>query len=158
VEWLERGHNLERAEATLILNSMDILPASKRIPEDTLDTLAPANMCNTEFPNHAKAVQLYSEKPDFDLTVYRGAVLRPPDEELVRRLSNVRDFVHAYEYTEDVSKQMLEVGVTSAIGELGLGGVKEQDWHEFGPVKKTMNEFREAYNKFLERCIELASA
>jgi hypothetical protein len=114
-------------------------------------------MCNTEFPNHAKAVQLYSENADFDLASYRGAALRPLDLELVRRLSNVRDFVRAYEYTEDASKQVLEVGATSAIGELGLGGVKEQDWQEFGPVKKTMNEFREAYNKFLERCIELAS-
>jgi hypothetical protein len=137
---------------------MDILPASKRIPEDTLDTLASVNMCNTEFPNHARAVQLYSEKANFDLAEYRGAILRPPDLELIRRLSNVGDFVRAYEYTEDASKQVLEAGATSAIGELGLGGVKEEEWQEFGPVKKTMDEFREAYNKFLERCIELASA
>ena len=158
VEWLERKHNLERAEANLILDSMDILPASKRIPEDTLDTLASANMCNTEFPNHAKAVQLYSEKADFDLAAYRDAVLRPPELESVGRLSSIRDFVRAYEYTEDLYEQVLEVGATSPNGEPGLGGVEEQEWHEFGPVKKTMNEFREAYNKFLERCIELASA
>ena len=135
---------------------MDILPASKRIPEDTFDTLAASNMCNTEFPNHAKAVQLYSEKPDFDLAAYKGAVFRPPDQELIKRLSKVPDFVRAYDYTEDASKQVLEVGAT-AIGELGLGGVKQQEWHEFGPVKKTMNEFRDAYNKFLERCVKLAS-
>jgi transaldolase len=158
MEWLERKHGLDHAEATLILDSMDILPASKRIPEDTLDTLASANMCNTEFPNHAKAVQLYSENPDFELAAYRDAVLRSPDFELVRRLCSVRDFVRAYEFTEDASKQVLEVGATSAIGELGLGGVKEQEWHEFGPVRKTMNEFREAYNKFLERCVELTNS
>jgi hypothetical protein len=158
VEWLERKHNLERAQAVLILDSMDILPASKRIPEDTLDTLASVNMCNTEFPNHAKAVQLYSEKANFDLAAYRGTIVRPPDLELIRRLSNVRDFVRAYEYTEDASKQVLEAGATSAIGELGLGGVKEEEWQEFGPVKKTMDEFREAYDIFLERCVDLASA
>jgi hypothetical protein len=158
VGWLERKHNLKRAEATLILNSMDILPASKRMPEDTLDTLGSSNMCNTEFPNHAKAVQLYSEKADFDLATYREAVLQPPDLDLARRLSSVRDFLRAYEYTDDISEQVLDVGVTSSFGELGLRGVKEQEWHEFGPVKKTMNEFREAYNKFLERCIQLASA
>jgi len=73
-------------------------------------------------------------------------------------LSSIRDFVRAYEYTEDLYEQVLEVGATSPNGEPGLGGVKEQEWHEFGPVKKTMNEFREAYNKFLERCIKLASA
>jgi hypothetical protein len=157
-EWLERKHNLQPADAIHILESMDILPASKRMPEDTFDTLASANLCNTEFPNHARAVQLYSEKADFDLTTYRRAALRPPDLELVGRLNKVRDFVRAYEYTEDVAKQVLEVGVMSSIGELGLGGVKEQEWHEFGPVEKTMNEFREAYNKFLERCIEIASA
>ena len=67
VDWLERNHKIKRAEAISILNSMDILPASKRIPEDTLDTLASPNMCNTEFPNHARAVQVYSEQNGFDL-------------------------------------------------------------------------------------------
>jgi hypothetical protein len=158
MEWLERKHNIERAQAALILDSMDILPASKRMPEDTLDTLASTNMCNTEFPNHAKAVQLYSEKANFDLATYRDAVLQPIDLELVRRLSKVRDFVRAYEYTSDIAEQVLEVGVTPPVGDPGLGGVREQEWHEFGPVKKTMKEFREAYNKFLERCVRLASA
>jgi hypothetical protein len=158
MEWLERKHNIERAQAALILDSMDILPASKRMPEDTLDALASTNMCNTEFPNHAKAVQLYSEKANFDLATYRDAVLQPIDLELVRRLSSVRDFVRAYEYTGNIAEQVHEVGVTSSVGDLGLGGVREQEWHEFGSVKKTMNEFREAYNKFLERCIQLASA
>jgi hypothetical protein len=158
MEWLERKHNIERAQAALILDSMDILPASKRMPEDTLDTLASMNMCNTEFPNHAKAVQLYSERADFDLATYRDAVLQPIDLELVRRLSKVRDFVRAYEYTGDIAEQVVEVGVTSSVGDLGLAGIREQEWHEFGPVKKTMNEFRDAYNKFLERCIQLASA
>jgi transaldolase len=157
-EWLERKYNLERAEATLILESMDILPASKRMPEDTLDTLASSDMCNTEFPNQARAVQLYSERADFDLGTYREAVLRPPSLELIGRLRTIRDFVRAFEYTEDLYEQLLEVGATSPIGSAALGGLKEQEWNEFGPVRKTMTEFKEAYNKFLGRCVELAGA
>lgn len=158
VEWLKRNHKIGHNEAILIIDSMDVLPASKRIPEDTCDTLASTNMCNTEFPNHAKAVQLYSEKANFDLASYREAALQSPDLKLVRRLMSIRDFVRGYESTREISEEALQAGVLSQVGDLGLGGVREEEWQGFGPVVKTMNEFKEAYDKFLERCVKLASA
>jgi hypothetical protein len=132
---------------------MDILPASKRVPEDTLDTLASNNMCNTEFPNHAKAVQVYSEKSAFDLRSFSEAALRGSEGELVRRLSGIRDFVRGYESTPQISGKVREVNATFPTQ---LGGMTEDEWSEFGPVKKTMTEFKDAYDRFLTRCIELA--
>jgi len=86
-----------------------------------------------------------------------GAVLRTSDSELARRLSSVREFVRGYECTEQFSEQALQAGIPLQIEEFGLGGITEGEWQEFGPVKKTMAEFWEAYERFLERCIKLAS-
>jgi hypothetical protein len=158
VDWLTREYKIGRTDAILILDSMDILPASKRIPEDTYDTLASANMCNTEFPNHAKAVQLFSEKENLNLASYVNAALQPSDLQLVKRLMKVHDFVRGYESTREISEVLVRVGVLSHEEGLGFGGVSEEEWHEFGPVRKTMAEFKEAYDKFLQRCVILASA
>jgi hypothetical protein len=155
--WLVREYKIRRADAVTVLDSMDVLPASKRVPEDTYDTLGSANMCNTEFPNHAKAVQLYSEKDRFDIASFRNAILRPPDAQLVKRLMKIREFVRGYESTKEVSAQLGRVGTLSDIRGLGIRGVPEEEWHDFGPVRKTMTEFKEAYDRFLERCVELAS-
>lgn len=152
LNWLENEHKLKRADAINVLDSMDILPASKRVPEDTLDTLASINMCNTEFPNHARAVQVYSEKDTFDLGAFREAALRGSETELVRRLSGIVDFVKGYESTSRISE---EVSKVRAAFPTQLGGMEEAEWNKFGPVKKTMTEFKGAYDKFLERCVEL---
>jgi len=154
LSWLENEHKLKRADAVSALDSMDILPASKRVPEDTLDTLASINMCNTEFPNHAKAVQVYSEKDRFDLGSFMGAALRGSEIELVKRLSSIKDFVKGYESTPRISEEVKKV---KAAFPTQLGGMEEAEWNEFGPVKKTMTEFKGAYDKFLERCVELAA-
>jgi hypothetical protein len=158
IAWLEREHKISRADAITVLDSMDVLPASKRVPEDTYDTLGSANVCNTEFPNHAKAVQLYSEGDDFNLAGYRGAILRPPDAQVVGRLMQIHEFVRGYESTKEVSTQLVGAAALSNVQDLGFKGVTEEEWPDFGPVKKTMNEFKEAYERFAERCIKLASA
>ncbi len=158
VAWLQKKYKVRPTDAIAALDSMDVLPASKRIPEDTLDTLGTPNMCNTEFPNHARAVQLFSEKEGFDLNSYRNAVLQPPDPELLKRLMRIEDFVRGYESTKAISAQLMEVGVLFRFEDLGLRGVREDEWRNFGAVMKTMNEFREAYEKFLGRCVDLATA
>jgi len=157
VAWLQKAHRVRRRDAAIALDSMDVLPASKRVPQDTYDTLGFPNMCNTEFPNHARAVQLFSERPGFDLKSYRNAVLQPPDVELVNRLMRINDFVRGYESTKEISAQLERVGILSDIQHLGLRGIPEEEWRSFGPVKKTMAEFKEAYEGFLQRCVDLAS-
>jgi len=138
------------------LESVDVLPASKRIPEDTYDTLAYPNMCNTEFPNHARAVQLFAEEVDFDLTRFRNAALQPPELGLVECLSTVSDFVISYEITSDLAKFIVEAGAIPTAKSYGLSGISEEQWPRFGSVLKTMAEFRVAYQRFASQCVALA--
>jgi hypothetical protein len=114
-------------------------------------------MCNTEFPNHARAVQLYSERDNFDLNSFRNAVTSEPDPEVVKRLLRIDDFVRGYDSTKAISAELVRVGALSDEQELGLGGVPEDEWRGFGAVQKTMTEFKDAYERFLGRCVGLAS-
>jgi hypothetical protein len=157
VAWLQRQHKISRRDAATVLDSMDVLPASKRVPEDTYDTLGFPNMCNTEFPNHARAVQLHSERDNFDLNSFRNAITFAPDKEVVKRLRSIEDFVRGYDSTMAISTELVRVGVLSDPQELGTGGVPEHEWHGFGAVQKTMAEFKDAYERFLARCVDLAS-
>jgi hypothetical protein len=156
IAWLQRQYKMSRRNATAVLDSMDVLPASKRVPEDTYDTLGYPNMCNTEFPNHARAVQLYSERDKFHLDSFRGAVKWPPDAGLVDRLMKIDDFVRGYESTKAISARLVRVGVLPDEQELGIRGIQEDKWQDFGAVKKTMAEFKDAYEKFRTRCVDLA--
>jgi len=113
-------------------------------------------MCNTEFPNHARAVQLYSDRDNFDLNSFRNAVTSAPNPEVVERLLRIDDFVRGYDSTKAISAELVHVGVLSDEQELGLGGVTEDKWQGFGPVQKTMAEFKDAYERFLGRCVGLA--
>jgi len=69
----------------------------------------------------------------------------------------IDDFVRGYESTKEISAEVQRVGILSDIQNLGLRGIPEEEWHSFGPVKKTMAEFKEAYERFLQRCVHLAS-
>jgi len=158
VSWLQRQYKIPRGNAIAVLDSMDVLPASKRVPEDTYDTLGTPNMCNTEFPNHARAVQLYSERDKFDLNLFKNAVKSTSDPQLISRLTRIDDFVRGYESTKSISAELVRVGVLSDAQELGLRGIPEDKWQNFGAVRKTMAEFKEAYEKFLARCTDLAAA
>jgi hypothetical protein len=53
IAYLKQRYGLTAAQAEEVLTSMDVLPASKRIPEDTVHALGATNMCHTEFPNQA---------------------------------------------------------------------------------------------------------
>jgi hypothetical protein len=156
IAWLQRQYKISRRNAIAVLDSMDVLPASKRVPDDTYDTLGYPNMCNTEFPNHARAVQLYSERDKFHLDSFRDAVKWPPDAGLVDRLLKIDDFVRGYESTKAISAELVRVGVLPDEQELGIRGIREDEWQDFGAVKKTMAEFKDAYEKFRTRCADLA--
>jgi len=133
-----------------------VLPASKRIPEDTYDTLAYPNMCNTEFPNHARALQLFAEVEGFDLTRFKNAALQSLELGLVERLSTLSDFAISYEITSELAKILVEVGAIPAAKLYGLRGISEEQWPRFGSVLKTTAEFRAAYQRFASQCAALA--
>lgn len=154
LSWLIRKYGLSPEQAERILDSIDVLPASKRKPMDTYLTLAGNNMTNTEFPNHQLSVhKLYAEqglKPED----YEYAVMIGHDEKYVKILYRYDDFRKAYELTPELIKVFKEAGVN--VEGMGEGGLKPEEWESFGSTVKTMKGFTEGYLKFRDKCVELA--
>ena len=156
VAYLANRYGLKAEQAESVLSSMDVLPASKRIPEDTYHTLGYPNFCNTEFPNHARAVQLMAENEGFRLESFRDAIFHTYDAGVVERLNKIPDFQLAYELTPKMRDFLLgDVGIEE-VKEWGTGGIAPQGWKDFGSVKKTVSEFRAAYDAFVEKCMGIA--
>ena len=154
ITYLSDTYGLSEDQAQWILASMDVLPASKRVPDDTLHALG-ENMCHTEFPNHQRAVQLVSEEPDFDLDELRGSIGHEYEPGVTQRLYELPDFQKGYDLTPSL-KDFLENEVQIDLSSWQTRGMEPGDWPEFGSVQKTTAEFKAAYDAFLVRCVELA--
>lgn len=154
ITYLSDTYGLSEDQAQWILASMDVLPASKRVPDDTLHALG-ENMCHTEFPNHQRAVQLVSEAPDFDLDEIRGSIGHEYEPGVTQRLYELPDFQKGYDLTPSL-KDFLENEVQIDLSSWQTRGMEPGDWPEFGSVQKTTAEFKAAYDAFLVRCVELA--
>ncbi len=153
ISWLQKTYDVDEAQATWILNSMDVLPASKRIPDDTLQALG-ANMCHTEFPNHQRAVQLTSEEDGFDLPSLRESILDTYDPGVSQRLYELPDYQRGFDLTPELKAVIEEVGVD--LGGWQTRGMEPGDWPGFGSVQKTSGEFRAAYDEFAAKCVDVA--
>jgi transaldolase len=154
VAYLSDTYGLSEDQAQWILASMDVLPASKRVPDDTLHALG-ENMCHTEFPNHQRAVQLVSEEPDFDLDELRGSIGHEYEPGVAQRLYELPDFQKGYDLTPSL-RDFLENEVQIDLSGWQTRGMEPGDWPEFGSVQKTTTEFKAAYDAFLVRCVDLA--
>jgi hypothetical protein len=155
VAHLRATYGVTDAQARWILDSMDVLPASKRIPEDTFHTLGASNMCNTEFPNHARAVQTASEADGFNLEDFRDAVLDTYEPGVDQRLRELPDFCRGYDLTPSL-KDFLQNVVGIDVAGWQTRGIEPGEWPDFGSVQKTSAEFREAYDTFAAKCVAIA--
>jgi len=157
ISWLAKTYGLTNAQAVEILDSMDVLPASKRIPEDTYHALGARNMCHTEFPNHSRAVQIMAEQAGFKLEDFKESVLAAYDPGVSSRLSRLLpDFILGFELTPALQKLLAEeVGIAEA-REWGTGGMEPAQWPQFGAVQKTLAEFQDAYFNFRANCVAVA--
>jgi hypothetical protein len=155
VSHLQKTFDLSEDEATEVCDSMDVLPASKRIPEDTFHALGRRNMCHTEFPNHARAVHLKSEQPEFRLEEFRESVAASYESAVVERLSAYPDFCLGYSLTPELKHFLTGVGLDE-VKNWTVDGIKQEGWFRFGPVVKTSEEFRAAYVAFRAKCVSIA--
>jgi len=151
LSYLDKQFGLSRIEAEEIMDKIDLLPASKRKPNDTYFTLARKNMTNTEFPNHQQSVLEASCQEDFKLSDFEDAILKDHDPGILARLLKLPDFRRAYELTAELAKKLSRVGIK---GNFGVGGLKITEWPTFGSVVKTMTEFTGAYNTFREKTVD----
>jgi len=158
VAYLQSKYCLTLDQAEEVLKGIDVLPASKRKPKETLLTLADTHMTHTEFPNHQMNVLMRSQEPDFKVKDYRNSVLGELDQQMIRRLTeewnDIKDeFIKSYEATPPQLETLVEAGVVNA-EKYGKRGVQPSAWRTFGPTVKTMNEFSKSYEQFRKRCIE----
>ncbi len=151
IEYLQKEYDLTREQAEDIINKIDVLPASKRKPIDTLLTLASKNMTHTEFPNHQLNVLRTSQEKGFNILDYAESVMLEYDSEILEELMKRADFVKAYEVPPDLAEKLKEIGIK---GDFGTRGLKVEEWPKYGPCVKTMKQFSEGYIRFRERCVE----
>ncbi len=152
IEYLMKEVGVTREEAEMVVDRIDLLPASKRHPSDTLLTFARRNMTNTEFPNHQLKVLHETMKPGFRLEDYEESVMKELDPKVLERLMQYEDFVKAYEASPEVNELLKKVGIELKYGNRGL---KVEEWPKYGPCVKTMKEFTEGYLKFRDKCVQV---
>jgi len=151
LEYLQEEYGLSEDQAEDVMGKVDVLPASKRRPNDTYLTLASRNMTNTEFPDHQVNVLRASRQEWFDLSKFEDSALNEPDPKVLGGLLEFEDFRKAYEITPELKAIFERVGVrTEGLGE---GGLKPEEWPEFGPVVKTMRGFTRDYIEFREKAV-----
>jgi len=153
VEYLVREVGVSREQAEFVIDRLDLLPASKRKPIDTLYTFASRNMTNTEFPNHQLAVLKESMKEGFKIDDYAESILQQLSQDVLNRLMAYEDFVKAYEASPELNELLKKVGIDR---NYGSRGVRTEDWPRYGPCVKTMKEFTDAYLRFRDKVVALA--
>jgi hypothetical protein len=141
---------LTREQASLVMDRIHYLPASKRKPFDTYWTLTSRNLVHTEFPNHQENVRKMAEDPQFHLEEFAESIQQTFPSEVLEQLNQMQDFRKAYEINHELAEVFKEVGLQE---DLGSEGLSPSDWPEFGPVQKTLAEFKAAYDGFYNETI-----
>lgn len=152
ITYLATKKGVTRDQASRIIDRIHYLPASKRKPFDTLWTLSSRNLVHTEFPDHQENVRKMAEAPSFDLTDYRESISDNVPAGIFDELHRIEDFRKAFEINLELSEIFREVGIS---GDFGLGGLAPEEWSSFGPVQKTLFEFKGAYDTFKEERISI---
>jgi hypothetical protein len=150
--YLRREYGLTQAQARLILDRIHYLPASKRKPFDTCWTLASKNLVHTEFPDHQENVRLMSETPRFKLKEYEASISKTFAPQFLQRLRQIEDFRKAFDINPELAAIFKAAGV---VGDFGKEGLKPEEWPQFGPVQKTLAEFKGAYDTFQKEMVSV---
>jgi hypothetical protein len=152
IAYLTKKHDLTRKQAELIIDRIHYLPASKRKPFDTYWTLSPRNFVHTEFPDHQENVRRMAQDPQFNLLEYEGSISHTFSPGILEELNKLEDFRKAYEISSELAQIFKEAGIFEDFGQEGLN---PDEWPQFGPVQKTLSEFKAAYDHFQEEMVSL---
>jgi hypothetical protein len=152
IKYLMRKNSLTEDQAALVLGRIHYLPASKRKPFDTCWTLSSHNLVHTEFPDHQENVRKMAVGPQFNLEEYAESISHAFPEGILEQLGQMEDFRKAFEINPELQKVFEEVGISE---EMGLSGLIPSEWPRFGPVQKTLDEFKAAYDNFQKEMVTL---
>jgi len=152
VDYLMKKNGLTREQALRVIDRIHCLPASKRKPFDTFWTLSSRNLVHTEFPDHQENVRRMAEESQFNLEDCQESISKTFSPEILEQLNQMEDFRKAYEINPELEEIFREVGISE---DLGLGGLMPSEWAEFGPVQKTLAEFKSAYDSFQKERVSI---
>jgi len=152
ISYLMKKYDLTQEQAHWIMDRIHYLPASKRKPFDTYWTLSSRNLVHTEFPDHQENVRSMAERPSFDLKEYEESISSIFPSDVLNQLNQMEDFRKAYEINPELSENFKKAGIED---DFGLGGLSPADWSEFGPVQKTLSEFKSAYDTFQNEMVSI---
>lgn len=155
IAYLKKKKGLTQGQARLIMDRIHYLPASKRKPFDTYWTLSSRNLVHTEFPDHQENVRKMAEGPPFDLKDYEESISNNFPAGILDQLLQIDDFRKAFEINSELSEIFKEAGIP---GDFGMGGLAPSDWPAFGPVQKTLFEFKGAYDTFKKEMVSTLKA
>jgi hypothetical protein len=147
---LMKKHGLTLDETRWIMNRIHCLPASKRKPFDTYWTLSSRNLVHTEFPDHQENVRRMAEESQFNLKEYEESISHTFPSETLEQLNQMEDFRKAFEINSELVELFKEVAISE---DFGFKGLKPTEWPAFGPVQKTLTEFKSAYDTFQEEIV-----
>jgi hypothetical protein len=86
-----------------------------------------------------------AEEPRFNLKDYEESISNHFSPDALNTLNQIEDFRKAYEINQEQKEIFQEVGI---LEDFGLEGLLPSDWAQFGPVQKTLSEFKSAYDHF----------
>ena len=86
-----------------------------------------------------------AEEPQFNPKEYEESISHPFPLETFEQLNQMEDFQKAFEINSELVDIFKEVGI---LEDFGFKGLKPSDWPTFGPVQKTLTEFKSAYDTF----------
>jgi hypothetical protein len=152
VDHLMKNNGLTRGQALRVIDRIHCLPASKRKPFDTFWTLSSRNLVHTEFPDHQENVRRMAEESQFNLEDCQESISKTFSPEILEQLNQMEDFRKAYQINPELKEIFREVGISE---DLGLGGLMPSGWAEFGPVQKTLAEFKSAYDTFQKEMVSI---
>ena len=88
--------------------------------------------------------------PRFRLKDYESSISKTFPPQFLQRLRQIEDFRKAYEINAELAGIFKSVGI---VGDFGNEGLKPEEWPEFGPVQKTLAEFKAAYDNFQKEIV-----
>ena len=93
-----------------------------------------------------------AEESQFNLEDCQESISKTFSPEILKQLNQMKDFRKAYEINPELKEIFGEVGI---LEDLGLGGLMPSEWAEFGPVQKTLAEFKSAYDTFQKERVSI---
>ena len=93
-----------------------------------------------------------SQDPKFNLEEHGESISHTFPEGVLEQLTQVEDFRKAFEINSELAERFKEVGISE---EMGLKGLTPSEWPEFGPVQKTLAEFKNAYDNFQKEMVTI---